>query len=124
MKKTFLLMIVFLIGLFSLLSFFIILNYLDPYQNIIFALILISITFILSVSSFLTILLFFIKKIHYRGEVELFHIKTSFRQSFFIGLFLIWLIILNYINAPLFILGTLLFLIFALIELFIENLES
>jgi hypothetical protein len=106
------------------LSFFIILNYLDPYQNIIISLTLISLTFIFTITGFWTVLLFFIKKIHHRWEVDLFHVKTSFRQSFLFSLFLIWLIILNYINAPLLIQGTLLFLIIALIELFIENLES
>ena len=123
MKKSLLLLIIFFIWLFGLLSFLITINYLDPYQNKTLAIFLITFSFILMVSWLWTIILYFIKKIHYRWEVELYHIKTSFRQSLFTAFYIIWVILLIIIKAPLIVLASLLLLIFIFLELFIQNLN-
>jgi len=123
MKKSFLLLILFLIFMFSSITFYMILNYLDPYDNKILAVIFVTFTFMSSISTFLALLLFFIKKIHYRGRVELYHIKTSFRQGFLVSLLLLWVIVFWILNAPVLILTVLLFIILILLELFIQNLD-
>jgi len=123
MKKSFLLLVIFLIFLFSSVTLYMIMNYLDPYINKILSIGFIIFTFTLSILTFFTLILFFIKKIHYRWRVEIFHIKSSFRQGFIIYLFFIWIIIFKILNAPIIILWFLLFLILVFLELFIQNLD-
>ena len=123
MKKSFLLFVIFLIFVFSSITFYMIINYLDPYNNKIISNIFISFTFITSISTFFTLILFFIKKIHYRWRVELFHVKTSFRQGIFIALFFVWTIIFKILNAPVVLLGFLLFIIIGFLEVLLQNLD-
>ena len=123
MKKSFLLFVMFLIFVISSITFFMILDYLDPYLNKILAIFLISFTFFISISTLSGLILYFIKKIHYRWMVELYHIKTSFRQGLFIAFFCIWVIIFKILNAPIFILGFLLIIILLFLELLLQNLD-
>ncbi len=123
MKKSFLLFVIFLIFLFSSITFYMILNYLDPYTNKVLSSFFIGFTFITTFSTFFTLILFFIKKIHYRWRVELFHVKSSFRQGFFIALFFVWLIIFKILSAPIPILWFLLFLILWFLEVLLQNLD-
>lgn len=88
------------------------------------AIISIIFTFVLWVSTFLTILIYFIKKIYFRGRVYLYHVLTSFRQWFFVSLFTLSLIFFNIIWASLIITWFLLLIIFMFLELFIQNLEN
>ena len=124
MKKRLLLLIIFIIFLVSFTTFLLILNYLDPFEYRLLALISIIFTFILSVSSFFTIIFYFFKKIYYRWRVYIFHVLTSFRQWFFISLLALSIIFFNILQAPLLLTSFLLFLIFAFLELFIQNLEN
>jgi len=123
MKKSFLLFVIFLIFIFSSVTFYMIINYLDPYINKIISISFVSFTFVLSIATFFTLILFFIKKIHYRWRVELFHVKSSFRQWFFISLFATWIVIFKILNAPIIILAFLLISILLFLELFIRNLD-
>ncbi len=124
MKKNILLLMIFIIFLFSSFSFFIILNYLDPYSNKVLAVLLITFSFIFMLTSFFTLFLYFIKKIYYRGEVDLFNIKTSFRQAYFIAIFIFWIIVFEALKAPVILLSFLLFIILLFWELFLQNLED
>lgn len=124
MKKRFLLFLIFVIFVFSFVTLILILNYLDPYEYKITAIISVIFTFILSVSSFFTILIYFFKKIYNRWRVYLYHVLTSFRQWFFISLFFLSLIFFNILWASLIITWFLLFIILVFLELFIENLEN
>ena len=123
MKKSFLLFVIFLIFVFSSITFYMILNYLDPYSNKILSIIFILFTFVLSVSTLSALVLFFIKKIHYRWRVEIFHVKTSFRQGLLISLFIVGTIIFNVLNAPVLILWVLFLIFLIFLELFIQNLS-
>ncbi len=123
MKKSFLLLVIFLIFVFSSITFYMIINYLDPYSNKILAISFVSFTFILSIASWVCLFLFFIKKIHYRGLVDIFHIKSSFRQGLLIAIFFAWIIFFKIIEAPIIILSFLLILILIFMELFIQNLD-
>jgi hypothetical protein len=88
MKKRLLIFIIFITFLITLGTFFIVLNYLDPYKNIFIALGALSFSFILSLSSILSLFIYFFKKIYYRGEVYIFHILSSFRQAFMVSIFI------------------------------------
>lgn len=124
MKKRFLLFLIFVIFLLSFTTFFLILNYLDPYEYRVLSVSFIIISFILSCTSFFTIFLYFIKKIYFRWNVYIYHVLSSFRQSFFISLFFISLIYFNYLQAPVLVTGLFSFLLLFFLELFIKNQES
>jgi len=124
MKKQFLLLIILTIFIISSLSFFLILNYMDPFVTPKIAVSFLTITFFTSVSSFLSLIIYFIKKIHFRGEVYLYHIKTSFRQAVLFTLFVLSSIVFYIFKAPMFLTITLLFILFLFLELFIGSIES
>jgi len=123
MKKRFLLFIIFIIFVLSLITFILILNYLDPYEYKITSIISIVFTFMLWVSTFLTIILYFFKKIYFRGRVYVYHVLSSFRQWFFISMFILSMIYFNILWASLIITWFLLLLILMFLELFIQNLQ-
>jgi len=101
-----------------------VLNYMDPFVTPKIAVSFLVITFFASVSSFLSLIIYFIKKIHYRWEVYLYHIKTSFRQAVLFTLFVLSSIVFYIFNAPMFLTITLLFILFLFLELFIGSIES
>lgn len=123
MKKRFLLIVILLIFIISSITFILILNYFDPYSAPVLALSLLVTTFILSISSALSIFLYMIKKIHYRWDVNIYHVKTSFRQSIFFALFTIGVVILNIFSAPIILSSIALGIFFLFLELFIQNLN-
>ena len=124
LKKRLLLLIILTMCIISSITTILILNYLDPYINTIMSVVFLSFSFILSVSCFSTIVLYMIKKIHYRGDVYIYHVLTSFRQWLFISLFFIWLIVFHKLGAPLFITWGLLFVMFVFFDLFLKNINS
>jgi len=119
MKKRFLLFLIFIMCIISITTFILILNYLDPYEYKMLGIISITITFILWISTLLTILLYFFKKIYYRWRVYVYHVLTSFRQWFFTSLLLF-----NILWASLLVTWLLSFTILMFLELFIQNLEK
>ena len=124
MKKRLLLLIILLIFILSSISFFFILNYLDPYEYKLIAISFIIICFVLWLSSFFTLFLFFIKKVYYRWNVFISNIISSFRQWFFISLFIIWLLIFNKIGAWVILTWLIFFIFLFFIELLIQNLSD
>ncbi len=110
--------------LFSLITFILIFNYLDPYQYKVFAITSIVFTFILGLSSILSIIFYFIKKIYYRWRVYLYHVLSSFRQWFFVSLLIALTIFFHGIWAWVLLTWTLLLIIFTFLELFIQNLDN
>ena len=124
MKKRFLLLIIFIIFVLSISTFLLILNYLDPYEYRITALISATITFVLWISTFCTLFFYFLKKIYYRWRVYLYHVLTSFRQWFFISIFILTLIFFNIVWASLMLTWFLMMIILSFLELFIQNLEQ
>lgn len=124
MKKRFLLLIIFIIFIFSLATFILVLNYLDPYEYKLIAIVSIIFTFALWVSTFLTIILYFFKKIYYRGRVYVFHVLTSFRQWFLVAFFFLAMVFFSILWASLILTWFLLFVILMFLELFIQNLEK
>ena len=66
MKKNFLLLILFAIFVVSFITFLLIFNYLDPYENRIIALVSMLIASFFSFTTLVTLLLYGFKKIYYR----------------------------------------------------------
>jgi len=124
MKKRFLLLIIFIIFIFSLVTFILILNYLDPYEHNITAISSIIFAFTSWLSSFITLIFYFFKKIYFRWRVYVFHVLSSFRQWFLISLFFIWMFYFNLLWASLIITWFALLLILVFIEMFIQNLKK
>ncbi len=123
MKTNIFLTLIFVIFLISVTTLILVLNFMDPYSNRTISVITAGISFVLSVSTFFTFIIYFFKKIYFRWEVFLIHLFASLRQSFFIASFL--LAILFFI--PMWILTWLtwglLLIIFLFIELLIQNME-
>jgi hypothetical protein len=124
MKKQFLLLIILTTFIISSLSLFLILNYMDPYSTPKTSISFLVITFFTSLSTFLSLFIYFIKKIHYRWDVYIYHVKTSFRQATFITLFILSSIIFYIFKAPMFVTVSLLFILFLFLELFIGSLQN
>ena len=117
-------MIILVTGLLSGITFFLVLNYLDPYEHTIIALWVLAVSLILSISSLSSLCIYFFKKIYYRGDVYLFHVINSFRQGFFISLFLLWVVTFEIIWAPLIITIIALAMLLSFLEVFIQDLSQ
>lgn len=121
MTKKILLLIILFIFLLSVITLYLILNYLDPYRNELVSLITITTSFILVVTSFCTLFLYLFKKVYYRWEVFLSHIFSSLRQWFLFSIFLVWIIIFKIIWVFSVSTVLLLFIMTVFIELMFEN---
>lgn len=108
----------------STTTLFLILNYLDPDIYKVLAISSLAFAFVLALSTFLTLILYFIKKIYYRWRVYIYHVLTSFRQWIFISLFFVWITFFKVIWAWLLFNWWLLVALFVFLELFIQNLEK
>lgn len=87
------------IFIFSFISTLLLFYNLDPENNKNLAITIMSISFALMISSFLTILFFITKKIYYRWNVTLWNIYSSLRQSIvLVWILMIW-IFFNKINV-------------------------
>lgn len=124
MKKRFLLFLIFIVFIISFISFVLVLNFVDPYTSQIIGIFSIIISFVLSLTTFLSLTFYFFKKIYYRGDVFLYHVYTSFRQGFFISLFCLLNIIFYYFEIFNFVNFIVIFVLFLFLELFIKNLEE
>lgn len=119
--KKFLLLILFLVFVISWLILFLELKYIDPTNSNNLIIISFLLSFFLSISTFFTLVLYFIKKIHYRWQVLINHISSSFRQWSFISLFIMWLLYFEKIWVPLYFSWILLSILLVFLELFIQN---
>lgn len=124
MKKRFLLLIILFIFLFSLVTFYLILNYLDPLEYQTIGIVFIIFTFLLWLSSFFALIIYFFKKIYFRWKVYLSNVLSSFRQWFFFSLYLLWLIFFKILWASLLVTWFLFFVFILFLELFIQNITN
>lgn len=122
--KTFLILIILSVFIISLLLLILIISYINPFtsNNIIIYSFLLSL--FLFISTFFTLILFFIKKIHYRWQVVINHISSSFRQASLIAVFFILLGFFEKIGVPIYFSSLLLFILLLFFELFIQNIYS
>lgn len=124
MKKRFVLFIIFIMMIINIITFFLIINYVDPYLNKNIGILFLVTTFILSVSTFFTFFLYILKKIYYRWDVFIIHVLSSFRQSFLFSVFIVWLIFFHIIKVPIVLTTWLLFIMLFFIEFLFKNLKS
>jgi len=117
----FIISLLFLIALFGTASFFSVLWYVDPYTHKDYALILITISFFLMILGIVSLVLFFIKKVFFRWDIELTHIISSMRQASFFGIYSILLSVGIYIGISLFVPIIVLFFMLVFLELFFQT---
>jgi hypothetical protein len=123
MKTKIFLSLIFVIFLISIVTLILVLNFMDPYSNRTVSVITAGISFVLSVSTFFTFIIYFFKKIYFRWEVFLVHLFASFRQSFFLASFLLAILIFLPMWILTWLTWGLLLIIFLFIELLIQNME-
>jgi hypothetical protein len=121
MKRRFLLFLLFIIFLVCLVTFVMVLKYVDPFEYETIGILTLLFTYIFWLSSFLTIILYIIKKVYYRWNVTIEHILTSFRQAFLICIFFLILVFFNYYWAPILITWVLSFIVLFCLELFVKK---
>ena len=80
------LLTVFLIFITSLISALLLLFYMDPETNKLIAIITMGLACFLASGSLLSLLIYFFKKIYYRGEVYVHTVNSSLRQGIFLAL--------------------------------------
>lgn len=124
MQRRFIVLIILIIFIISLTTFFSVIFYVDPYERVFLALFSLITSFLLWFSTFLALVLYFIKKIYYRGSVFTYHVYTSLRQAFFLGCLVIFYGILQFYKIPPLIPLLLSLCIFIFLELFIKNMEK
>lgn len=128
MKKNMILFIIFLIMLINIITFGLIFNFWDPLRGTEevqrLALISISTTFILWLSSFFGLIIYFTKKLWYKWEIYVKNIFSSFRQGFFLSLLLSALIYFNSIWILEIKTISLCLIIVVLLEFTFKNLEK
>lgn len=122
-QRRFLLLMLLLIAGISAMSFVSLFLYLDPYTNTTLAIILVSVSFFLLVSSLLGVILYFFKKIYFRGDVGVYNVITSVRQAAFISAYIMSLLVFLYFEIPLIFPLIALFFVVTFLELFIQSLH-
>lgn len=123
MKKKILLLTIFFIFVVSLITLILIYKYLDPYRNIFVSVFSAWTSFVLALTSFLTIFLYIIKKAYYRGEVFIIHIFSSLRQWIIFSIFLLVSVVFFKFWVFSFVTIFLLFLICCFFEMLFQNME-
>lgn len=124
MKKKFLLFIIIIVFLISILSLILILNFVDPYSSWIIGIFSVIVSFVLGLTTFLTLFFYLFKKVYYRWDVFLYHVYTSFRQWFLISLFILLNIIFYFFSIFTVINIFVIFALVVFLELFIRNFED
>jgi hypothetical protein len=124
MKKKLLLFIIIIVFLISILSLILIINFVDPYSSWIIGIFSVIVSFVLGLTTFLTLFFYLFKKVYYRWDVFLYHVYTSFRQWFLISLFTILNIIFYFFSIFTVINVFVNFALVVFLELFIRNFED
>jgi hypothetical protein len=124
MKKKFLLFIIIIVFLISILSLILILNFVDPYSSWIIGIFSVIVSFVLGLTTFLTLFFYLFKKVYYRWDVFLYHVYSSFRQWFLISLFILLNIIFYFFSIFTVINIFVIFALVVFLELFIRNFED
>lgn len=124
MKKRILLLIILFTFFVSIGTLMLTYNYVDPYEYTLLAVFLAIFSFILWVSSFFAFVLYFIKKIYFRWKVYVQNVLTSFRQGFFISLFMVLLMYFHHLGASVYVVILPLGFALLFLELFFQNLQD
>ena len=124
MKKKFLLFIIIIVFFISIFSLLLILNFVDPYSSWIIGIFSVIVSFVLGLTTFLTLFFYVFKKVYYRGDVFLYHVYSSFRQGFLISLFILLNIIFYFFSIFTIINLFVIFSLVVFLELFIRNFEN
>jgi hypothetical protein len=124
MKKRLLLLILLFTFVISITTFYLTWNYIDPYEFPILGICLLGFTFILGISSLFAFILYFLKKIYFRGKVYVQNVLTSFRQGFLMSLLIVLLIYFRYLGASIYIIAAPLIIGLTFLELFFQNLSD
>ncbi len=124
MKKRFVLFIIFIMLIINIITLFLILRYVDPYLHTFIWVSSLIVTFVLSVSTFFTFILYIFKKIYYRWEVFMYNVLSSFRQSFLFAIFIVWLLFFYIEEIPMLLTWSLLFIMLFFIEFLFQNMKS
>jgi len=124
MKKRLLLLIILFTFFVSIGTLMLTYNYVDPYEYTILSLFLALFSFMLWVSCFFAFVLYFIKKIYFRWKVYVQNVLTSFRQGFFISLFIVLLFYFNHLWASIYVVMLPLLFSLLFLELFFQNLQD
>lgn len=121
MTKKLFLLIILSIFLLSSTTLFFIFHYLDPYRNEFVSVVTLGVSVLLCITSFVSILLYIFKKVHYRGEVFLSHIFSSLRQAFLVAIFFLGAVLFKIIGVFSFATLWLFILILIFIEMMFQN---
>jgi MFS family permease len=124
MKKRLLLIILLFTFIISITTFYLTWNYIDPYEFPILGLFLLGFTFILWLSSLFAFVLYFFKKVYFRGKVYVQNVLTSFRQWVLISIFIILLFYFQHLWASIYVVALPLGIGLLFLELFYQNLQK
>ena len=124
MTKGLLLIFLFLVFIISTIMIILILKYIDPYTANGIVLFSLFLSFLLAITTFLALIFYFVKKIHYRGEVLTTHLSSSFRQGLFVAIFFIGLGVFERLGVPMVFTAILFSALLIFLELFIQNVFS
>lgn len=124
MKKRLLLIILLFTFIMCITTFYLTWNYIDPYDYPLLGIILLGFTFILWLSSIFAFVLYFIKKIYFRGKVYVQNILSSFRQWFLLSIFIILLLYFQTLGASVYVVFLPLAIWLFFLELFYQNVKK
>lgn len=124
MHKRFIIFILLIVFVISTITLFSVLTYVDPYEKTLLAVLSLITSFLLCSSSFGAMVIYFFKKMYYRGNIYVYHIFTSLRQAFLWGILMVAYFVFRFLEIPAFLPALLLFCVFVFLELFLQNLEQ
>jgi hypothetical protein len=122
MKRRVILLIILAITILSGMSFVSLLWYFDPYAYKILAVMLLSFCFTWFFWGIITLTLYFIKKIYFRGDVGMFHVLSSMRQWLLVCAMILGTIYVLWLWIPILLPIILIIAVGVFFELFIQNL--
>jgi len=121
-KIRFILCMILLTGCIGGVSLFSVLKYVDPYFHVPLSVGVLVFSYVVCFCSFVSVFLFFIKKIYFRWEVGIFHLYSSIRQSFLFSLLGIFWVIFMVFKIPFLLPFCILVILLIFTELFIKSL--
>ena len=124
MKSSFSLSILSVIFLLSFISASLLYFYMDPERNLPVAYATMGVALTLCCTSLLSLVLYFFKRIYYRGMVDASILHTSIRQGLLVTLGLVGVVAFERLGILTWKTGGLLFLIAFLFELMIESMSD
>lgn len=122
MKRRVILLIILIITLLSGMSLMSLLWYFDPYVYRVAAVLLWTFCFIWFIWGWVTLILYFVKKIYYRWDIGIYHVLSSMRQAFLFSLMILWIVYVIWLWIPILLPIILIIALIIFFELFIQNL--